>query len=298
MIDAIIKRESTRTYIKETFSDDDNIQINRIVKEHYNLKGPFGNLFKFSFSINKSNVEGGKKIGTYGLIRNVPAFIGGVSNNTLESIVDFGFAFENLILSLTEIGYDTCWLGGTFKRSDYQKVFPDNEIIPAISPVGHRAKKRSLPEKAIRSSAKPLNRLDNSLLFKRYDNELPFDMTVETITSQCLDLVRIGPSASNKQPWRIITSQCLDLVRIGPSASNRQPWRIYIDGNNFHFYIERSPNYPSKSLGYDIQALDIGIALNHFTHGLNNFRQNYTYTKLENMKKFTNQEYIITIQIS
>jgi len=275
MIDAIIKRVSTRTYLKEKLSEKDHNMIDMLVHEHHTLKGPFGNFIEFLFTLNDSNNENGQKIGTYGLIKNVPAFVGGACEDKLESIVDFGFCFENLILSLTKIGYDTCWLGGTFKRSDYRRLLLKNEIIPAISPVGHRANKRSFAERAIRTSTKPLNRLDNSLLFKNYEDELLFDMSEESIMSQCLDLVRIGPSASNKQPWR-----------------------LYIDGNNIHFYLERTNNYPSKSIGYDIQALDIGIALNHFSHGLNNFDQKFIYTKLENMKKFVDQVYIISIQIS
>lgn len=275
MIDAILKRVSTRTFHKETFSEQEITKINEVVLRHHKIKGSFNNLFEFTFNLNDSQVEGGRKISTYGLIKNVPAFIGAASENSFESIIDFGFVFENLILSLTKLGYDTCWLAGSFKKSDYRKSLLKDEIIPAISPVGHKSRRRSLADMAIRTFAQSKNRLDYSILFKYYETELPYDMTKETIITQCLDLVRVGPSAANKQPWR-----------------------LYIDGDKIHFYIERTDNYPSKSLGYDIQALDMGIAINHFSHGLNNFNKSYSYIKFQNLKEFTYQDYIISITIS
>jgi hypothetical protein len=54
-----------------------------------------------------------------------------------------------------------------------------------------------------------------------------------------------------------------DMVRIAPSASNKQPWRIVKDGNSFHFFLSRTIGYKG-AMGYDIQRLDIGIAMCHF----------------------------------
>ncbi|MBN1486972.1 MAG: nitroreductase, partial [Anaerolineae bacterium] len=61
----------------------------------------------------------------------------------------------------------------------------------------------------------------------------------------------------------------LEMVRIGPSASNKQPWRIVKDGPKWHFYLQRSRRYGNtlafKLVGIaDIQRLDMGIAMNHF----------------------------------
>lgn len=58
------------------------------------------------------------------------------------------------------------------------------------------------------------------------------------------------------------------MVRIAPSASNKQPWRIVMDGNNFHFFLCRNKGY-GKALGFDIQRLDIGIAMCHFESVMN-----------------------------
>jgi hypothetical protein len=55
----------------------------------------------------------------------------------------------------------------------------------------------------------------------------------------------------------------LEMVRLAPSASNKQPWRIVAGGGHFHFYLQHTRGY-SKALGYDIQKVDMGIAMCHF----------------------------------
>ena len=54
----------------------------------------------------------------------------------------------------------------------------------------------------------------------------------------------------------------LEAVRLSPSAVNKQPWRIVIDGNRVHFYEKQSKGYDSGD--WDIQKIDMGIALCHF----------------------------------
>lgn len=275
MRDAILKRESTRTYKKEVLAKADIDMIISLVKKYKLLKGPFDHSFDLTFSLNNSEDTESKKIGTYGLIKNVPSFIGGVCENDFQSIIDFGFVFEHLILDLTKHEFDTCWLGGTFKRHNYRKELEVNEIIPAISPVGHRALKRTFVERAMRNSAKAQSRLPLSHLFKYYTD----------FSNIVLDL---------DDP--II--HALSLVRKAPSASNKQPWRAYVDDQSVHFYIERTNKYPRVSLNYDIQALDIGIALCHFEVGILHFNQKVTYFKELEPKEIPNNEYVISVQIS
>lgn len=55
----------------------------------------------------------------------------------------------------------------------------------------------------------------------------------------------------------------LEMVRLGPSASNKQPWRIVVDDQAAHFYEYKEPKY-SEKFPYDIQKIDMGIAAAHF----------------------------------
>jgi hypothetical protein len=59
------------------------------------------------------------------------------------------------------------------------------------------------------------------------------------------------------------------MVRLGPSASNKQPWQIIRIGSDWHFYLKRTPHYRdgrvNKVLNIsDLQRVDIGIAMCHF----------------------------------
>jgi hypothetical protein len=59
------------------------------------------------------------------------------------------------------------------------------------------------------------------------------------------------------------------MVRIGPSASNRQPWRIIKNGGRWHLYFARTPGYRESTLVRlvtvaDLQRMDMGIAMCHF----------------------------------
>jgi hypothetical protein len=229
-----------------------------------------------TFHINEKNHPNGQKIGTYGLIKHPQAFVGGVSVNEQKSLIDFGYVFEMMILKLTELDFDTCWLGGTFKRKDYRRKLADNEIIPAVSPVGFAAKKRSLIDRFFRKQAQSSTRKDNHELFFNYSDGEPFDMVNGN---------------------QFITP--LTFVRRAPSASNKQPWRLFIDKKEGHIHVglARTTGY-AKMLSYDIQSLDIGIAISHLEIGLEEIDEKYTKKILKNITLPNDAEYIITYQIS
>jgi len=59
----------------------------------------------------------------------------------------------------------------------------------------------------------------------------------------------------------------LEMLRLAPSASNRQPWRAIRSGASIHFYRQRGLLYQAalRVGGFpDLQLVDLGIALCHF----------------------------------
>ena len=61
----------------------------------------------------------------------------------------------------------------------------------------------------------------------------------------------------------------LDMLRLAPSASNKQPWRVVKDGLAWHFYLQRTRGYNSGIASRllkipDLQRVDMGIAMCHF----------------------------------
>ena len=53
------------------------------------------------------------------------------------------------------------------------------------------------------------------------------------------------------------------MVRLAPSAVNKQPWRVIAADNTAHFYLKRSKGF-GRSTHLDMQKIDLGIALCHF----------------------------------
>jgi nitroreductase len=65
-------------------------------------------------------------------------------------------------------------------------------------------------------------------------------------------------------------TRALEMVRLAPSASNKQPWRMVREKNTdvFHLFLQRTKGYHennSKWFGLmDMQRVDMGIAMSHF----------------------------------
>ena len=272
MRDAILKRISTRTFTKETLAKNQIKEIKQLLAKYANIQGPFGNSFEFTFDLNEDESKKGQKIGTYGLIKNVPAFIGGIAKNNRESLIDFGYVFEMIILELTKLDYATCWLGGTFKRKDYRRGLNKDEVIPAISPIGFRAEKRSIVDRTLRSAAQSHKRLPFGELFHYFDTNQELEEAKDSRFVDIMQLVRKAPSASNKQPWRIFVTKDHDAV---------------------HVYLKRNKLYGS-ALSYDIQLLDIGISLAHLEVGLNHYDFSYDTSVLEEGVFFDGLEYVMS----
>ena len=78
-----------------------------------------------------------------------------------------------------------------------------------------------------------------------------------------MNMVRDNKPLSENTPMK----EALEMVRWAPSAVNKQPWRVVMDGKHAHFYEKKSKGYVDAT-GWDLQRVDIGIALYHFAYGL------------------------------
>ena len=238
MKEVIRKRRSVRSYDGKEITENHEQLIQAYLSNPEYLTGIFGNTIRIY--LNKAEGRKSEKIGTYGIVKNAPAYLVTVSKTSKEALLDCGYVFEKLVLYLESIGLNTCWIGGTFNRDAIRVVdgLGNDEMIPIISPVGYGAHKSSLIDKTFRRMAKSDQRsnFDNMFFAGDFNRRIEEDSTREI-----LQYVRLAPSASNQQPWRIVMGE---------------------DGKT-HFYIERTPNYGRK-LPYDIQMVDIGIAIAHY----------------------------------
>ena len=242
VIALIKKRQSKRAYIKKDLGKEYIEKINNVLQSY--TEGPFGNKVLFSLIVKKVATEKHKvKLGTYGFISGAQYFIAGQVKNTEHANIDYGYLLETIILHLTAMGLGTCWLGGTFSRNELSGILntDNNTIIPAITPVGYTTDTASVRESIIRWGAKSDSRKDWAELFLS--------------GSFALSLPK-EEAGSYKVP--------LEMLRLAPSASNKQPWRIVKTPGAFHFYLKRSPGYNRIGNGVDLQMIDIGIAMSHF----------------------------------
>ena len=235
IIELIQKRTSVRTYDTKPVEPEKLDLFKGYFEEA--AVNPFGAQVRFDI------VEGGSgKLGTYGFIKGVKTFFVGCVKKGGRDIEGFGYAFEKAVLFATAQGLGTCWLGGTFKRAAFLAlVKPNNEFMPAISPVGYTAEKKTLTEKMVAAGAGARKR-------KRF-GEIFFEGSVKT------------PLFLDEGPLQT----CLEMVRIGPSASNKQPWRVIRMGDALHFYLAADKLYAGNTLyGFCMQRIDMGIAACHF----------------------------------
>jgi len=236
------QRRSVRNYSPDGMEPDVERQIRELLALH--TRGPMGNLVTFHLVHRKSAIAGQKvKLGTYGFIKGAQYFIAAEVEIGTFTDPDVGYLLEKIMLHLLDMGLGTCWLGGTFKRSELAEILssPEDVIIPAITPVGYPASSMSRREQLIRKGARSDQRKPWDELFFEGDFDMPLNYMDNEEYSIPLEMVRLAPSASNKQPWRVVRN-----------------------GNNFHFFLSRTPGYGGFAKNVDIQCIDMGIAMAHF----------------------------------
>ncbi len=207
--------------------------------------GPFGNTPQFVLlTLETLSHERWKKLGTYGVIKNAHLYLAGLIRPAPGAACDYGYCKERLILKATELGLGTCWLGGTFSISAFANAagLQAGEILPTVTPVGYAAAKPSLTDRLFRGFAGSDSRKPWRELFFDRNCAIPLSSEEAGPFAQALENVRLAPSASNKQPWRII----------------RDPER-----QAFHFYLSRSTGY-RHIREMSLQEIDMGIAKCHF----------------------------------
>ena len=214
------KRYSCRNYLKKPMEASQLSALQQVMQSLPD--GPFGSLERFELAASTDE-----------------------DRRVLEN---FGYRMELIVLHATDLELGTCWLGGTFSRSSFSHKIhaAKDEIIAAVCAVGQINNDPSAIDHAVRLGAGAQSRQAWESLF--------FDGKFGTaLTSQAA-----GEYA-----------EVLEMVRIGPSASNKQPWRIVKDGDRWHFFLQRTKGYREwwvmKLMGLaDMQRIDMGIAMCHF----------------------------------
>lgn len=237
--DIIKKRKSSRTYTDKPVEIIKKEQIFQFIA---NLKKPpFNSAARFEM-VDLDLHFTGKVSGTYGVIKGAETFIAGIVGKGPGDMEDVGYLFERIILFATAIGLDTCWMGASFSRELFAEKITLNpeETLPVVSPIGYRADRRSLMDLVFHMSAGSKNRKSwPEIFFYR-----TFHESLEKSSAGALEM-----------PF--------EMVRLAPSAVNKQPWRLVADDNAVHFFLKRTAGFKSM-FAMDLQRIDMGIAMCHF----------------------------------
>ena len=211
-------------------------------------RGPLGSAVRFGLIAASSDDESAlKRLGTYGFIKGATGFLVGAVRRGPGDLEDYGYLLEEVILHATALGLGTCWLGGTFTRSTFTSRFGGvdrDEVMPAVVSIGYPGDDGT---ERIREREEGARRFPADELFFADDFGEP------------LGLERAGGYAG-----------ALEAVRMAPSATNKQPWRVVRRGGDWHFYLLRTKGYGKGSPWFrllriaDLQRVDLGIAMCHF----------------------------------
>ncbi len=258
--EVIKRRSSTRSYNPVQLPDEVLEKLKAYSRE---IRGPFSGRVRLVFlDVSAFEEQTGKKIGTYGFIRGAQHFIAGIVAKGEKDLEELGYVFEQLILYATSLGLGTCWLGGTFRRKSLQEAvaLKKTEMLPAITPVGYAARKEKMLDMGISGILSREKRLTKrpsgpgpSIVGQRKPKRKPWP--------ELFFYQRLGYPLPKNEAGDFQAP--LEMVRLAPSASNRQPWRVIKSEDCWHFYLEPSL-LTNKVLGFEIQRIDLGIALCHF----------------------------------
>lgn len=227
----IRQRKSVRTFNGAALRKEDREKLEQFLET---LGNPFGVPVEFRFlDAKEHNLSSPVIIGT-------DLYIAAKVSRIPWSEIAYGYCFEKFCLYAEAMGIGTVMLAATISRKTFEKAMEvgNNEVMPAASPVGYPAEKRSMREALMRKGLKA-------------DERLPFGK-----------LFFEGSFAESLAPERAGKFRdALEMVRLAPSAGNQQPWRAVVQGNKVHFYEKKTMS--ENPLG-DIQKVDVGIALAHF----------------------------------
>jgi nitroreductase len=210
--------------------------------------GPLGSRARFSLvAATEEDRKSLKGLGTYGFIKGAVGFIVGAVEPGPKDMEDFGHALEQAVLAATDLGLGTCWLGGSFTKSSFARKIgaTRSEIVPAVVALGYPAPGSRAGR--VRQRAGSERRLP------------PEQLSWEGRPGEALTL---SPASGY--------ADVLEAVRWAPSASNKQPWRLVRSGDTWHFYLQRTKGYGRGSAVFsllrlaDLQRVDMGIAMCHF----------------------------------
>ena len=238
VLDAIKSRRSVRTFDERALDPQDAKKIREFAQK---VENPYDIPIEWKLlDAKKDGLSSPVIVGT-------DTYIAGKMRLVPHAEEAFGYAFETVVLEAERMGLGTTWIAGTMDRAAFERAMDISEgyVMPCVSPVGYPARKMSVRETMMRKGIRADSR--------------------DAFSAICFDRSFESPLTPEKAG---ALRDALEMVRWAPSAVNRQPWRVIVDGKRVHFYEKKSRGF-TDAQGWDIQKVDMGIAMCHFVRGVN-----------------------------
>ena len=198
-------RFSCRTYLETPIEEGTQQRLLDFMEARQS--GPFDSCPRFNLvAATEQDRCALRGLGTYGFIKGASGFILGAVEPSERDLADYGYLLDRILLFATDLDLGTCWLGGTFTQSSFARkiALTGNEVLPAVASIGYIADPEKARDGFIRQYAGAHHRLAWEKLF--FDRQFGVPLAPEDAGQYVipLEMVRLAPSASNKQPWRIV----------------------------------------------------------------------------------------------
>lgn len=236
--DAIKFRHSRRTYEKKIISKGNRLKIIQLIDDINAESG-----------LNLQFIEDGEQFLTgfkasYGMITGTNYLIALVGNRNLKNLKRLiGYYGELLVLECTSLGLGTCWIGGTYDKSECIKYLnlPEEEDLICVISLGHVPNDKSLKEKVLSKLSKNVKAFDDILIEK--------DSTIPRWVRCGINSALLAPSALNKKP--VAYSYINGTLKAFTTKSNKGYEDIDLGISMAHFMLG------ATSTGYDGKWSDI-----------------------------------------
>jgi nitroreductase len=225
--EAILERRSRRQYLGTPLDETVVAKLQEQIA-HYNKPG------SFRMALVTGDGKGFRGfLKSYGMLSGVNDYIGLIADSRDETATrQLGYYGELIMLHAVTLGLGTCWVGGSFRKSDMPFTLGETEQLVCTITIGNVTEENSFRERLIHKITHRKT--------KQIADMVTTDGAVPAWFTQGMESVQWAPSAMNKQPVRFTYRD----GSVGASIENRR-----------------------EGLYGTMTALDLGIARLHFELG-------------------------------
>lgn len=200
-------RKAVRTFdATKELTDSEIAQIREAIEAS---TSPFGG--DIAVKLHKFDLKGKLRPSTYGSVEGASWYILVGAPQDDSSLLTLGYRMEQVALKIVDMGLGTNFMTDTFRSGVFADAasFPASTPLHVIMPVGVPAGKERLVEKLTHMALKSRSRKP----FEETFGNVPQD----SIFRQPLEMMRLAPSAYNKQPWRAVVEPGTVLFYLVPA---------------------------------------------------------------------------------